>query len=60
MNSIAGHEEKTSVKPGIPEPPAERPFFPKGAIAFFIAMLVGFAVIWGGVYALAIHRQFPH
>ena len=60
MSSIVSHEEKTAVKPGIPEPHAEPAFFPKGAIAFFILMLLGFAAIWGGVYALAIHRQFPH
>jgi hypothetical protein len=33
-------------------------FFPKGAIAFFAAMLVGFALIWAGLYALMVQRQF--
>jgi len=32
-------------------------FFPKGAIAFFAAMLVGFGLIWLGMYALLVHRQ---
>lgn len=32
-------------------------FFPKGAIAFFIAMLVGFGLIWLGMYLLLVHRQ---
>jgi len=33
-------------------------FFPKGAIAFFAAMLVGFALIWAGLYVLMVQRQF--
>jgi hypothetical protein len=32
-------------------------FFPKGAIAFFAAMLVGFGLIWFGMYLLLWHRQ---
>ncbi len=34
-----------------------RDFFPKGAIAFFIAMLVSFGLIWFGMYLLLVHRQ---
>ena len=33
-------------------------FFPKGAIAFFAAMLIGFALIWAGLYVLMVHREF--
>ena len=32
-------------------------FYPKGAIAFFSAMLVFFAVVWVLFYALMIHRH---
>ena len=32
-------------------------FFPKGAIAFFVTMLGGFALIWLGMYMLLVHRQ---
>jgi hypothetical protein len=31
-------------------------FFPKGAIAFFVTMLFGFALIWLGMYVLMVHR----
>jgi hypothetical protein len=31
-------------------------FFPKGAIAFFITMLVGFAFIWLAMYVVMVHR----
>lgn len=32
-------------------------FFPAGAIAFFVVMLVSFGLIWLGMYVLMIHRQ---
>jgi hypothetical protein len=32
-------------------------FYPKGAIAFFAAMLGAFALIWLGMYVLLVHRQ---
>ncbi len=32
-------------------------FFPKGAIAFFVAVLAGFALIWLGIYLLLVQRQ---
>jgi len=35
----------------------EAEFFPKGAIAFFIAMLASFGLIWLGMYLLLVHRQ---
>ena len=35
----------------------EAEFSPKGAIAFFVAMLVGFGLIWFGMYLLLVHRQ---
>ena len=33
-------------------------FFPKGAIAFFVCLMAGFALIWAGIYLLMVHRQF--
>jgi hypothetical protein len=36
--------------------PASRDFFPRGAIAFFVALIVGYAAIWFGVYALMMTR----
>jgi len=33
-------------------------FFPKGAVAFFVSLLIFFAVIWLSVYGLMIYRQF--
>jgi hypothetical protein len=40
------------------QPTAKREeFFPKGAIAFFGAMLAGFGLIWLGIYFLLVHRQ---
>ena len=39
-------------------PPAqEQEFSPKGAIAFFVAMLAAFGLIWFGMYLLLVHRQ---
>jgi hypothetical protein len=35
----------------------EPAFVPKGAIAFFIAMLAFFAAIWLFFYALMLHRN---
>jgi len=35
----------------------ETPFVPKGAMAFFFAMLAGFAFIWLGMYWLLAVRQ---
>ncbi len=32
-------------------------FFPRGAIAFFALMIVGFGLIWLGIYFLLLHRQ---
>jgi hypothetical protein len=40
-----------------PVPPMREEFYPKGAIAFFAAMLVAFGVIWFGMYLLLAHRQ---
>ena len=36
---------------------AQDEFFPKGAIAFFVSMLIGFGLIWLGMYLLMVHRQ---
>lgn len=35
----------------------EEDFFPRGAIAFFALMIVGFGLIWLGIYLLLLHRQ---
>lgn len=35
----------------------EPPFVPKGALAFFVLMLLGFGLIWLGMYWLTLHRQ---
>ena len=32
-------------------------FYPRGAIAFFAAMIAFFAAIWLALYALMIHRH---
>ena len=32
-------------------------FFPKGAVAFFAAMLVFFSAGWLALYALMVHRH---
>ena len=37
--------------------PGEKQFFPRGAVAFFAAMIVFFAAVWLGLYALLLHRQ---
>lgn len=37
--------------------PVEKEFFPVGAVAFFIAMIVAYGVIWLGIYLLLLHRH---
>lgn len=32
-------------------------FFPKGAIAFFIALIAFFAMVWLALYGIMIYRQ---
>lgn len=39
-------------------PSSEHNFFPKGAIAFFISLILFFAVVWLAIYALMIDRHF--
>lgn len=39
-----------------PESPEEKKFFPKGAIAFFIALVILTLVFWYGIYFLMIER----
>jgi len=36
----------------------ETQFFPKGAIAFFVSMIVFFVIIWLGIYGLMILRKY--
>jgi hypothetical protein len=38
-------------------PDSNEAFFPKGAIAFFAAMLTGFGLIWLGMYLLMVQRK---
>jgi hypothetical protein len=40
-----------------PVPVALPEFFPKGAVAFFAAMLALFGVVWLALYVLMIHRH---
>lgn len=35
----------------------ESAFVPKGAIAFFAALLVFYAAVWGGLYAVMVGRR---
>ncbi|MGA2694788.1 MAG: hypothetical protein ABSE92_01930 [Terriglobales bacterium] len=35
----------------------EDQFVPKGALAFFVLMLLSFGLIWLGMYWLTLHRQ---
>jgi hypothetical protein len=37
-------------------PPAERKFFPSGAIAFFILLVILSLLFWYGIYFLMIER----
>ncbi len=37
--------------------PSEEDFFPRGAIAFFAAVLFSYGLIWLGIFLLLIHRQ---
>ena len=36
---------------------SEKEFYPRGAIAFFAAVICSFALIWLGMFLLLIHRQ---
>ena len=47
---VASKEEETVSRPN-------EEFFPKGAIAFFASMLIGFGLIWLGMYLLMVHRH---
>ena len=37
--------------------PTEGEFFPRGAIAFFVAMIAAYGLIWLAIYFLLLHRQ---
>jgi hypothetical protein len=37
--------------------PTEGEFFPRGAIAFFAAMIAAYGLIWLAIYFLLLHRQ---
>lgn len=36
---------------------SEKEFFPRGAIAFFAAVICSYGFIWLGIFFLLIHRQ---
>ncbi len=36
---------------------SEKEFFPRGAIAFFAAVIGSYGLIWLGIFLLLIHRQ---
>jgi len=60
FRSPPGGQETTMDRPRQPSndvPVGEPPFFPTGAILFFVALIGFFAVIWLGLYALMIHRR---
>ena len=58
MKTIDKLEGLPVAQQGAQSPEEPHDFVPKGAIAFFTAMLVGFALIWAGLYALMVQRQF--
>ena len=58
MKTIGKPEEVRIAQQGARPAEEAHDFFRKGAIAFFAAMLVGFALIWAGLYALMVQRQF--
>lgn len=39
------------------EAEAKEGFVPRGAVAFFVALIVFFAAVWFGMYALMVHRN---
>ena len=58
MKAAGNYEEIQQVSDN-PQMQAEaEEFYPKGAIAFFVIMLVGFAFIWGSLYMMMVHRAF--
>jgi hypothetical protein len=58
MNGITNHKEIISSQPKAVTSNESDEFFPRGAIAFFVSLIIGFALIWAGVYLLMVHRQF--
>ena len=58
MKTIEKSAEIPITQQGAVQPDKAHDFFPKGAIAFFTAMLIGFALIWAGLYVLMVQRQF--
>ena len=58
MKTIDKLEEMPVAQQDAQNPEEAHDFVPKGAIAFFAAMLIGFALIWAGLYALMVQRQF--
>jgi hypothetical protein len=50
MPRVVSKEQETVVR-------SNDEFFPKGAIAFFVTMLIGFALIWLGMYVVMVHRR---
>lgn len=38
-------------------PSTQEDFFPRGAITFFVVMIIAYGLIWLGIYCLLLHRQ---
>ncbi len=58
MDGVTNRKEMVSKGTRAMDSNEAQEFFPRGAIAFFISLLVGFALIWAGVYMLMFHREF--
>ena len=53
----AGNYQEIQQAKDTPESQVEaEEFYPKGAIAFFVSMLIGFGIIWGALYMMMVHR----
>ncbi|HET6142390.1 MAG TPA: hypothetical protein VG272_02180 [Candidatus Acidoferrales bacterium] len=56
MKAAGSYEEIQPIEHN-PEMQADgEEFYPKGAIAFFVSMLIGFGIIWGALYMVMVHR----
>jgi hypothetical protein len=58
MDGMANDKEIASSQSKTIIPDESEEFFPRGAIAFFVVLIIGFALIWAGIYLLMVHRQF--
>jgi hypothetical protein len=58
MKAASDFDEKNPIVRNQETTGADEDFYPKGAIAFFVSMLIGFGLIWAALYGLMLHRQF--